>query len=133
MVIRLQSMYGRREGGITAEVTMQVETGQQNGITTVSIRGRMDAVTTPEIESRLTRLVDGGEKRLLVNMNELEYISSAGLRALLTAAKRLKGEQGEIAFTNLGGHVKEVFEISGFYSIFKVYDSMEAGLEQMGK
>ncbi len=112
---------------------MQIETRKESGITTVSIKGRMDAVTTPEIESKLTQLVDGGEKKLLINMNELEYISSAGLRALLATAKRLKSEQGDIAFTNLGGHVKEVFEISGFYSIFKVYDSMEAGLEQLTK
>jgi anti-anti-sigma factor len=112
---------------------MQVETKKESGITTVSIKGRMDAVTTPEIESRLTQLVDGGEKRLLINMGELEYISSAGLRALLATAKRLKSEQGDIAFANLGGHVREVFEISGFYSIFKVYDSIEAGLEQLKK
>ncbi|OPY68242.1 MAG: putative anti-sigma factor antagonist BtrV [Syntrophorhabdaceae bacterium PtaU1.Bin034] len=112
---------------------MQVDTRKESSISIVAIKGRMDAVTTPEIESKLTQLVNGGEKKLLVNLNDLEYISSAGLRALLATAKRLKSEQGDIAFTNLGGHVKEVFEISGFYSIFKVFESTEAALEQFGK
>ncbi len=109
---------------------MQIDTRKENNAVVVSIKGRMDAVTTPEIESRLGQIVDGGEKRLLVDLQQLDYISSAGLRALLATAKRLKSEQGDIAFANLEGHVKEVFEISGFYSIFKVYDSTEKALEQ---
>lgn len=112
---------------------MQVEARKEKGVTIVAIKGRMDAVTTPVIEGKLSQIIDGGEKKLLVHLQELEYISSAGLRALLAAAKRMKGEQGDIAFTNIVGHVKEVFEISGFYSIFKVFDSTEAALVQLAK
>jgi anti-anti-sigma factor len=109
---------------------MEIETKKENGTTIVAIRGRMDAVTTPQIENRLGQLIEGGEKKLLVDLQQLDYISSAGLRALLSTAKRLKGEQGDLVFACLEGHVKEVFEMSGFYSIFKVFDSVETALEQ---
>ncbi len=109
---------------------MEIDTRKENSVVVVSVKGRMDAVTTPEIENKLSQIIDGGEKKLLVDLKQLDYISSAGLRALLATAKRLKGEQGDIVFANLEGHVKEVFEISGFYSIFKVYDSTETALEQ---
>lgn len=109
---------------------MEIETKKVKSTTIVSIKGRMDAVTTPEAERRLSQLIDSGEKQLIVNLQQLDYISSAGLRALLATAKRLKGEQGDILFAHLEGHVKEVFEISGLYSIFRVFDTTEAALEQ---
>ena len=109
---------------------MEFETKEENGWTVVSIGGRMDAITTPEVEKKLDNLVGAGEKRLVVDLNGLNYISSAGLRGLLATAKKLKAGQGEIAFANLQGPVRDVFEISGFYSIFKVFDSVAAAIGQ---
>jgi stage II sporulation protein AA (anti-sigma F factor antagonist) len=107
---------------------MGFDTKKEGGLTVVSIGGRMDAVTTPEIEKRLSDLVEAGEKRVVVDLKDLGYISSAGLRGLLATAKKLKAGQGEMTFANLQGPVKEVFEISGFYSIFKVFDSVAAAI-----
>jgi anti-anti-sigma factor len=103
---------------------MEFHTSKESGWTVVSIGGRMDAVTTPEIDKKLYDLLESGEKRLVVDLKDLGYISSAGLRSLLATAKKLKAVQGEMAFANLRGPVKDVFEISGFYSIFKVFDSV---------
>lgn len=107
---------------------MEFDTKKESGWTVVSIGGRMDAVTTPEIEKKLAGLVDAGERKVVVDLKDLGYISSAGLRGLLATAKKLKAAQGEIAFANLQGPVKDVFEISGFYSIFKVFDSVSAAV-----
>ena len=112
---------------------MQFDSKRNNGVTIVSVKGRMDAVTTPEIDGKLTGLIDGGERRLVVDLQGLDYISSAGLRSLLATAKRLKAEQGDMVFANLEGHVTEVFKISGFYALFKVYPSVDAALGQLGK
>jgi anti-anti-sigma factor len=78
-------------------------------------------------------LVDAGEKRLVIDLRDLEYISSAGLRSLLVLAKRLKAEQGNMVFTNLQGHVMDVFTISGFYSLFTICDSVDDALGRFGK
>ncbi len=109
---------------------MEIDTKKVDRTTVVSISGRMDAVTTPEAESRLSQLISSGEKQLVINLQQLDYISSAGLRALLATAKRLKAEQGDITFVHLEGHVKEVFEISGLYSVFKVFDTTDAAPKQ---
>ena len=111
---------------------MEFEAKSEIGATVVSIRGRMDATTSPEIEGKLDSLVAGGETRLIIDLKGLEYISSAGLRGLLATAKKLKAKQGDMAFANLEGHVRDVFKVSGFYSIFKVFDDLEAARRPAG-
>lgn len=112
---------------------MAVETRKEKEITVATITGRMDALTTSEIERSLMHVVDEGEKKLLIDLGGLDYISSAGLRTLLTTAKRIKAQAGTMVFANLRDHVKEVFEISGFHSLFLVYASVEAALERFGQ
>ena len=108
--------------------TLKIQEG-----TVLSITGRMDAVTAPEIEKGLSALVDNGEKRLIIDLKDLEYISSAGLRSLLVLAKRLKREEGNMVFANLQGHVMEVFRVSGFYALFTICDSVDDALGRLGK
>jgi anti-anti-sigma factor len=112
---------------------MQFKTRKKEEGTVLSIAGRMDATTAPEIEKGLLALVDGGEKRLVIDLKDLEYISSAGLRSLLALAKRLKAEQGNMVFANLQGHVMDVFKISGFYSLFTICDSVDDAFGRFGK
>jgi stage II sporulation protein AA (anti-sigma F factor antagonist) len=112
---------------------MTVETRREKEITVAAITGRMDALTTSDVERTLMRLLDEGARTLLIDLGGLDYISSAGLRTLLAAAKRMKAQAGTMAFVNLKGHAKEVFEISGFYSLFTVYDSVESALERLGR
>lgn len=96
----------------------------------VEVKGRMDAVTAPEFEQNLSETISKGEKKIIINLSGLEYISSAGLRSILVVAKKLKAEQGTLFFYGLQGTVQEVFKISGFFSIFRIVDSLEAALSQ---
>ncbi|OPX94977.1 MAG: putative anti-sigma factor antagonist BtrV [Syntrophorhabdus sp. PtaB.Bin006] len=110
---------------------MKFDTKKEKGFTVVSITGKMDALTTPEAESKLTGLIEAGERDLVVDLEGLDYISSAGLRGILATAKRLKAERGDIVFANLQGHVTEVFKISGFHSLFKIFDSVDAAVNEL--
>jgi anti-anti-sigma factor len=69
--------------------------------------------------------MDAGNDRLLIELSQLEYISSAGLRVLLVVAKRIQQKGGKVVLCALVPNVKEVFEISGFSSIFKIFDTVE--------
>jgi anti-sigma B factor antagonist len=89
----------------------------------VGLKGRLDANTSPGLEERLVGLIDSGEKRFVVEFTELDYISSAGLRVLLMAAKRLKNLNGRIVLASLKDHIKEVFDIAGFSSVLTIYAS----------
>jgi anti-anti-sigma factor len=110
---------------------MEISAKREKNAMVILVKGRMDAVTAPEFEKNLSDLISKGETAFLVNLSELEYISSAGLRSILATAKKLKEKQGKIFFAGLRGPVEEVFKISGFHSIFKVFDSEEAALKEI--
>ena len=69
---------------------MQISVKSANDVKILEFEGRLDVQTSPDAEARLTRLIDAGETKILVNLEKLEYISSTGLRVLLATAKRLK-------------------------------------------
>jgi stage II sporulation protein AA (anti-sigma F factor antagonist) len=107
---------------------MEIITSKETNFTVVTIKGRMDAVTVPQYEQTVNELISAGESVFVVDFNDLDYISSAGLRGLLVTAKQLKANGGQIRFANVGGTVKEVFAISGFGSIFKIDDTLDAAI-----
>lgn len=109
---------------------MEFESSKQGEKVVIKVSGRMDAVTAPEFENECGTWMDKGEKNLVIDLGGLEYISSAGLRSILATAKKLKEQQGAIAFCNLSGMVQEVFTISGFGSMFPVCASVEEALAQ---
>ena len=107
---------------------MEFESSKKDQALIIKIKGRMDAITSPELEQECTKWIEAGEKLLIIDLAELEYISSAGLRSILSTAKALKAIQGEIRFCNLTGMVQEVFSISGFSSMFPIFDTLDSAL-----
>ena len=99
---------------------MEIRTTKEAKATVVAITGRLDAVTAPEYEKKMQELIGGGDVCFVVDFEALEYISSAGLRVLLVIAKLLKAKSGQVRFAKVAGTVKEVFDISGFGSIFQI-------------
>jgi stage II sporulation protein AA (anti-sigma F factor antagonist) len=94
----------------------------------VALAGRLDAVTAPGFEQRMRELIEGGDAAFVVDFERLDYISSAGLRALLVIARALKGNDGRLRFANVKGGVRAVFDMSGFASMFPLDDSVAAAL-----
>ena len=108
---------------------MEITLRKENAVNVISAQGRMDAVSAPDFDNFLEKLLSTGETNFIIDCKHLEYISSAGLQSILKAAKKLETTGGRILLCNLRGAVKDVFEISGFDSIFEIYDSSEAALE----
>jgi anti-anti-sigma factor len=109
---------------------MEIQTRKERNIVVMAVKGRIDATTAPEFEKSLSDFIVKGETIFLLNFSGLEYISSAGLRSILATAKKLKEKEGKIVLTGLKGPVEEVFKISGFHSIFKIFESEEAALKE---
>lgn len=86
---------------------------------TLRVEGRLDTVTSPQLEKAL-----GEEwndlRELVLDFTALQYISSAGLRVLLTAHKRMTGQEGRLVIRGAGESVREVFTITGFMNILHV-------------
>lgn len=107
---------------------MDVAQSKHGKALVLSVTGRLDAVTAPIFEKRIARLVEEGETRLVLNLERLDYLSSAGLRAILSVAKKIPKSEGSLVVCNLVGMTREVFSISGFDGIFPVAESVEEAL-----
>lgn len=107
---------------------MEFQSKNESGGTVVALGGRLDAVTTPEYERRIQALIEGGASRLVLDLEKLEYISSAGLRGLLLTAKLLQARSGQVRLANVTGNVRSVFDMSGFGAMLRVDDSVAAAL-----
>ena len=85
---------------------------------TVALEGRLDTITAPELETELKASLDGVSK-LTLDFSKLEYISSAGLRVLLSTQKRMN-TQGLMTVTNVNATIIEIFEVTGFNDILTI-------------
>lgn len=104
---------------------MEINVEKKDDVTLISITGKLDTTTAGKLDDRLNKAIDQGIANTIFSLKELAYISSAGLRVILAFAKKLNLNNNKLCFTELDGNVKEVFEISGFYSLFKVYKTIE--------
>ena len=109
---------------------MEISIDKQSKAVIVGVKGRMDAVTAPAFEDAMADHIATGASLFVFDCSALEYISSAGLRSLLTMAKTLQTRDGELVLAALQDVVREVFDIAGFGTIFSVFDSTDAALEQ---
>ncbi|MCR5693801.1 MAG: STAS domain-containing protein [Clostridia bacterium] len=97
---------------------MKITKGQSGTALTVAVNGRIDTTTAPELEAVLGESL-GGVEKLVLDLKELDYISSAGLRVLLSTQKKMN-KQGEMIVKNVSESVNEVFEITGFSDILTI-------------
>ena len=110
---------------------MEMMTRKDAGVLIVGVKGKMDAITAPEFDKEFCAWTGQDEKSVIFDLAGLDYISSAGLRSMLAAAKRVKAADGRLCIFGLRGPVKEVFKLSGFYSIFDVYETEAEALQKM--
>jgi anti-sigma B factor antagonist len=111
---------------------METSKRKEKGALVISLKGRLDAVTSPMLEKDLTELMAGGERFFVMDLANLDYISSAGLRSILVVVKRLKEKQGKLVLASLKSVVREVFEISGFSTIIPIFESVDSALSSVG-
>lgn len=93
--------------------------------------GRVDGNNADILEGAIDKEIEAGHKVLIFDFHELSYISSAGLRILLTTSRRLEGEGGQTMFCELAEHIAHVFEISGFSDILDMQDSLDEALSTL--
>lgn len=97
---------------------MKINKEKENEKLIISLEGRLDTVTAPDLEKVISNETDG-IKELVIDMKELEYISSAGLRVLLAVQKKMN-KTGSLKITDVCDTVMEVFEMTGFSDILDI-------------
>lgn len=102
---------------------MTVERETISDIVVLRPIGALDSGSSPELERLLTDALKDGTTRLIFDFSRLDYISSAGLRVVLLAGKRLRGS-GKVALAGMNDMVRDVFSMSGFLTLFPAADTL---------
>lgn len=102
---------------------MDITTRMQNGVTLVVFAGSLDSNTSPKAQQEIEGVLAAGARKVAIDCTGLDYISSAGLRVMLGAAKKLSGAGSGLRLFGLNQSVREVFDISGFSKILAVFTS----------
>ena len=110
---------------------MQIIVEKKDPAVILSIHGHFNAAATPEFERIFNQRLDAGERRFVLNLAELTFISSAGLCSILAAAKKIKERDGNMVVCALQGEALDVFDISGFAALFSLYPTEAAALKQV--
>ena len=104
---------------------MEFESVKEGKTLVVKLKGRLDALSAPQCDERFAKWIREGENNFIIDFRDTEYISSAGLRSVLTVGKSMKTQNGRIVLCNMNKVVKNIFQMSGFSSIFAIRDTLE--------
>ncbi|MDP2423290.1 MAG: STAS domain-containing protein [Bacteroidales bacterium] len=107
---------------------MEIKEIQKNDVTIIEIIGRLDTSNYNQLESKINELLEKGHIRLLVDCSQMDYVSSSGLRIFLVGLKKIISIKGKFALCGLQENIREIFEISGFNSIFSIYPNLDEAL-----
>jgi stage II sporulation protein AA (anti-sigma F factor antagonist) len=111
---------------------MKIQAKKEENTLIVSLDGKIDGATAPELEAELIGWLDQGETALILDLREVFYVSSAGLRVVLLAAKRLRSG-GRLAIAEVQSEVKEIFDLAGFDTLLPFYDDLGAAKKSFPK
>lgn len=107
---------------------MEITTRDYKRVNVIRVTGRVDAVTTPEFETKLKEYIAGGHTHLVLEMDGADYISSAGLRVLISAQKALKAKGGRLVIAQPSERVKEVMQLAGLDPLFPTFPDTESAV-----
>ncbi len=103
---------------------MIIKTDNKEGITILSFEGRLDSNTSPDVQDKVLPMISKGIK-LVLDMKNCDYLSSAGLRILMMIGKLLNREGGAGVLSGLNSELQDIMEMAGFGQVFKNYDNLD--------
>jgi anti-anti-sigma factor len=101
---------------------MEITPRHQGDVLVLDMSGRLDTSTSGSARDAMVGFAGSGAKRVVLNLDKLDYVTSAGLRVILTLAKLLQSSSGELKICRANANVKEVLVTSGFHSLIKMFD-----------
>jgi len=110
---------------------MEIIQNKKCGIVHVTVEGRSETELNAEFEIVIRNIVEGGYRRLLLDLSALQYLKSSALRVILNAVKAINRRSGKVVLCSLNGYVKEIFEGNCLKDTLTIADSVESGLSAL--
>ena len=108
---------------------MKLSNRKTNDFCIIDIDGRIDTTNFNEFEKEVTKSIDACQINIVLNCSKMSYISSSGLRVFLIAHEKIENLGGKLYLCALQPTIREIFDISGFSKIFKIFESEEKAVE----
>lgn len=108
---------------------MNVNVEFESGYAIVSLEGRVDTTNANEFENSMLQVMADGHTKIVLDCSGLDYISSSGLRVFLIVQKKITAAKGQFRLCGLQPGIVEIFDISGFTSIFSIFPHKEAAMK----
>ena len=96
--------------------------------TIVTVQERIDGLTVPDMQDQLLGLIDDGQKNILIDLSQVNYVSSVGFRLFLILQKKVKPLGGNLVLVQLQDAIKKLFDLSGFTALFLFAETVDEGL-----
>ena len=110
---------------------MEIIQNEKYGIIYVTVEGRSETELNAEFEKVIRNIVEGDNRRLLLDLSALQYLRSSALRKVLNAVKAINRRSGKVVLCSLNGYVKEIFEGNCLNDTLTIVDSVESGLSAL--
>jgi anti-anti-sigma factor len=108
---------------------MNIKKEKTGNFSILKIKGRIDTIHSSTLEEEVKQLFESGEKNWIFNCGGMDYISSSGLRVFLVAQKKVISINGKLYLCNMQPAIQEIFRISGFSNLFRIFETQEEALE----
>ena len=99
------------------------------GLTVLRCVGRLDATTSIKLENEINALLDSEINKVLIDFSGVDYLSSAGMRLLLSMTKRLKNKRGKLSIFAIHEEVREIINMAGFEKVLAIYSTEEEAIK----
>lgn len=104
---------------------MSIEQQRVGKLHLIRVNGRLDHSQTPQLEDRLTHLLNAGHHFLVTDLTQTDYINSGGLRCLVSAWRKARQQEGNLVLCGLNTRLQEIFGMVGFDKVFQIYPDLE--------
>jgi anti-anti-sigma factor len=121
-------LWSIRHNGRLMSTNLAISNHAVDDVLVISLAGRLDTITSQEAEAAIQAFVSEGRRKIILVAADLVYVSSAGLRILIAAKKRLIQEGGDIRLAAMRPQVRSIFAIAGFDRIFLIYDDEKTAI-----
>ena len=110
-------------------MALELQTSEEMGVAVVAAVGSIDSKTAPELEKALVKLLAEKKREIVLDLERLDYVASAGLRVFVMIGKRLQAERGRLALCAVNPSVMKVLEVSGFVVLFAIRGSRQEAID----
>lgn len=104
---------------------METQVEEKGDVIVVRLEGRLDAASSPQLEKQMNSIIDSGHFKLVLNFASVDYLSSSGMRLMLSMSKKLKNLEGKLLACNVNDEVMDVIKMTGFHQVMEIYPTEE--------